>query len=156
MKIDFKVTGTMEIPDDAIKHYDVAGKLYALEFNDIMYMLQICIVAEQGAGGFDILHQYEEMENHRITNLRYDDAEFFEKSVWEKSQNMTLNELIFKLQEHQELCGEYECSISIDTSDAFNVTRLDDVLINRYEATDTPDGYVYEVCLHGEMIPQQD
>ena len=152
MKIDFKVTGTMEIPDDVIKHYDVAGKLYALEFNDIMYMLQICIVAEQGAGGFDILHQYEEMENHRITNLRYDDAEFFEK----KSQNMTLNELILKLQEHQELCGEYECSISIDTSDAFNVTRLDDVLINRYEATDTPDGYVYEVCLHGEMIPQED
>ena len=36
----------MEIPDDAIKHYDVAGKLYALEFNDIIYMLQICIVAE--------------------------------------------------------------------------------------------------------------
>ena len=36
---------------------------------------------------------------------------------------MTLNELILKLQEHQELCGEYECSISIDTSDAFNVTR---------------------------------
>ena len=78
MKIDFKVTGTMEIPDDAIKHYDVAGKLYALEFNDIMYMLQICIVAEQGAGGFDILHQFKDMENHRITNVRYDDAEFFE------------------------------------------------------------------------------
>ena len=78
MKIDFKVTGTMEIPDDAIKHYDVAGKLYALEFNDIMYMLQVCIVAEQGAGGFDILHQFEDMENHRITNVRYDDAEFFE------------------------------------------------------------------------------
>ena len=78
MKIDFKVTGTMEIPDDAIKHYDVAGKLYALEFNDIMYMLQVCVVAEAGAGGFDILHQFEEMENHRITNVRYDDAEFFE------------------------------------------------------------------------------
>ena len=78
MKIDFKVTGTMEIPDDAIKHYDVAGKLYALEFNDIMYMLQVCIVAEQGAGGFDILHQFKDMENHRITNVRYDDAEFFE------------------------------------------------------------------------------
>ena len=78
MKIDFKVTGTMEIPDDAIKHYDVAGKLYALEFNDIMYMLQVCVVAEAGAGGFDILHQFEEMENHRITNLRYDDAEFIE------------------------------------------------------------------------------
>ena len=38
MKIDFKVTGTMEIPDDAIKHYDVAGKLYALEFNDINWI----------------------------------------------------------------------------------------------------------------------
>ena len=52
--------------------------------------------------------------------------------------------------------GEYECSISIDTSDAFNVTRLDDVLINRYEATDTPDGYVYEICLHGELIREED
>ena len=69
---------------------------------------------------------------------------------------MTLNELILKLQEHQELCGEYECSISIDTADAFNVTRLDDVILNRYEATDTPDGYVYEVCLNGELIPQED
>jgi hypothetical protein len=69
---------------------------------------------------------------------------------------LTLNELILKLQEHQELCGEYECSISIDTSDAFNVTRLDDVQINRYEATDTPDGYVYEICLHGELIPEED
>jgi hypothetical protein len=73
-----------------------------------------------------------------------------------KKPKMTLNELILKLQEHQELCGEYECSISIDTADAFNVTRLDDVVINRYEATDTPDGYVYEVCLHGELIPQED
>ena len=78
MKIDFKVSRVMEVPDDAIKHYDVAGKLYALEFNDIMYMLQVCIVAEQGAGGFDILHQYDEMQNHSINNLRYDDAEFFE------------------------------------------------------------------------------
>ena len=65
---------------------------------------------------------------------------------------MTLNELILKLQEHQALCGEYECSVSIDTADAFNVTRLDDVVINKYEATDTPDGYVYEICLHGEFI----
>ncbi len=78
MKVNFNVTGTMTIPDDAIKHYDVAGKLYALEFNDIMYMLQVCIVAEQGAGGFDILHQFEDMENHSITNVRYDDAEFSE------------------------------------------------------------------------------
>ena len=73
-----------------------------------------------------------------------------------RAKKLTLNELILKLQQHQELCGEYECSISIDTPDAFNVTRLDDVQINRYEATDTPDGYVYEICLHGELIPQED
>jgi len=69
----------MEIPDDAIKHYDVAGKLYALEFNDIMYMLQVCIVAEAGAGGFDILHQFEGMDNHNIKNLHYDDVNFIEE-----------------------------------------------------------------------------
>jgi hypothetical protein len=68
----------MEVPDDAIKHYDVAGELYALEFNDIMYMLQVCVVAEQGAGGFDILHQYEEMENHNIKNVHYDEVNFIE------------------------------------------------------------------------------
>jgi len=78
MKVNFNVTGTMEIPDDAIKHYDVAGKLYALEFNDIMYMLQMCIVAEGGAWGHETIHQFEEMENHSITNVRYDDAEFSE------------------------------------------------------------------------------
>jgi hypothetical protein len=78
MNVNFKVSGTMRIPDDAIKHYDVAGKLYALEFNDIMYMLQVCIVAEQGAGGFDVLTDYNEMEYHSITNVRYDDAEFIE------------------------------------------------------------------------------
>jgi hypothetical protein len=76
----FNVTGTLEVPEDAIYHFDVAGKLYALEFNNIMYMLQVCIVAEQGAGGFDILHQYDEMENHSIKNVRYDDAEFEEIS----------------------------------------------------------------------------
>ena len=78
MKINFRVTGTMEVPDDAIKHYDVAGELYALEFNDIMYMLQVCIVAEAGAGGFDILHQFEEMDKHNIKNLHYDDVNFIE------------------------------------------------------------------------------
>jgi hypothetical protein len=78
MNVNFKVSGTMRIPDDAIKHYDVAGKLYALEFNDIMYMLQVCIVAEQGAGGCDVLTDYNEMEYHSITNVRYDDAEFIE------------------------------------------------------------------------------
>ena len=76
----FNVTGTLEVPEDAIYHFDVAGKLYALEFNDIMYMLQVCIVAEQGAGGLDILHQYDEMENNSIKNVRYDDAEFEEIS----------------------------------------------------------------------------
>lgn len=76
----FNVTGTLEVPEDAIYHFDVAGKLYALEFNDIMYMLQVCIVAEQGAGGLDILHQYDEMENHSIKNVRYDDADFEEIS----------------------------------------------------------------------------
>ena len=78
--LQFNVTGTLEVPEDAIYHFDVAGKLYALEFNDIMYMLQVCIVAEQGAGGLDILHQYDEMENHSIKNVRYDDAEFEENS----------------------------------------------------------------------------
>jgi len=77
-KVHFKITGSMNVPDDVIPHYDVAGKLYALEFNDIMYLLQMCIVAEAGAGGYDILHQYEDMENHSITNVRYDDAEFGE------------------------------------------------------------------------------
>ena len=74
--LQFNVTGTLEVPDDIILHYDVAGKLYADENDGIMYMLQICIVAEAGAGGYDILHQYDEMENHSITNVRYDDAEF--------------------------------------------------------------------------------
>jgi hypothetical protein len=74
--LQFNVTGTLEVPDDIILHYDVAGKLYAYENDGIMYMLQICIVAEAGAGGYDILHQYDEMENHSITNVRYDDAEF--------------------------------------------------------------------------------
>ena len=76
MKVNFKVTGTMEIPDDVIYHYDVAGKLYALEFNEIMYMLQMCIVAEGGAWGHETITDHQDMENHSITNVRYDDAEF--------------------------------------------------------------------------------
>ena len=78
MKIKFNVSGTMDVPDDVTYHFDVAGKLYALEFNDIMYMLQMCLVAEGGAWGNEIIHQFEEMENHSITNVRYDDAEFEE------------------------------------------------------------------------------
>jgi hypothetical protein len=76
VKVNFKVTGTMEIPDDVIYHYDVAGKLYALEFNEIMYMLQMCIVAEGGAWGHETITDHQDMENHSITNVRYDDAEF--------------------------------------------------------------------------------
>jgi hypothetical protein len=76
--LQFNVTGSMQVPDDVIFHYDVAGKLYAYENDGIMYMLQMCIVAEAGAGGYEIVHQYEEMENHSITNVRYDDAEFQE------------------------------------------------------------------------------
>jgi len=78
MKMNFNISGTLEVPDNAIPHLDAAGKIYALEFNDIMYMLQMCIVAEDGAGGYEIIHQFEEMENHSITNVRYDDAEFSE------------------------------------------------------------------------------
>lgn len=87
-----------------------------------------------------------------VNGAEWQSGKFYSRRV----NKLTLNDLILKLQEHQELCGEYECSISIDTSDAFNVTRLDDVQIIRYEATDTPDGYVYEVCFHGELIPQED
>ena len=76
--LQFNVIGSMQVPDDVIFHYDVAGKLYAYENDGIMYMLQMCIVAEAGAGGYEIVHQYEEMENHSITNVRYDDAEFQE------------------------------------------------------------------------------
>ena len=76
MKVNFNITGTMEIPDSAIPHYDVAGKLYALEFNDIIYMLQICIVAEGGAWGNETITQHQDMENHSIKNVRYDDADF--------------------------------------------------------------------------------
>ena len=58
--------------------------------------------------------------------------------------------------------GDVNCSIAIDTNDAFNVTRVDDVVVNRYEAqietvmhqhTDYADGgNSYEVCLHGELF----
>jgi hypothetical protein len=74
--LQFNVIGKMSVPDDVIYHFDVAGKLYALEFNDIMYMLQMCFVAEGGAWGNEIITDHQEMENHSIKNVRYDDAEF--------------------------------------------------------------------------------
>ena len=76
MKINFRVAGTMEIPDDAIPHEDILNKLYALEFNNKMYMLQMCLVAESPDGEYEMVHQFEEMEEHGIKNVRYDDAEF--------------------------------------------------------------------------------
>ena len=76
--VRFNVTGTLQVPDNAIPHFDVAGKLYALEFNDIMYMLQLCIIGEGGAGGIDTITDYTDMENHSIKNVRYNDAEFQE------------------------------------------------------------------------------
>ena len=39
-------------------------------------MLQICIVAEGGAWGNETITQHQDMENHSIKNVRYNDAEF--------------------------------------------------------------------------------
>ena len=78
MKVNFRVTGTMEIPDSAILHEDILNQLYALEFNNKMYMLQMCLVAESPSGEYEMIHQYDEMEQHEIKNVRYDAAEFEE------------------------------------------------------------------------------
>jgi len=76
MKVNFRVAGTMGIPDDAILHEDILNQLYALEFNNKMYMLQMCLVAESPSGEYEMIHQYDEMEQHEIKNVRYDAAEF--------------------------------------------------------------------------------
>ena len=78
MKIKFRVAGTIEIPNSVVLHEDILNQLYALEFNDKMYMLQMCLVAESPDGEFEIVHQYDEMEQHNIKNVRYSDAEFEE------------------------------------------------------------------------------
>ena len=78
MKVGFQVAGTMQIPDGAIVHEDYLHQTYALEFNNKMYMLQVCLVAESPDGEYEMLHQFEEMEEHGIKNVRYDDAEFEE------------------------------------------------------------------------------
>ena len=78
MKVNFKVTGTMTIPDDVVFHQDILNKLYALEFNNKMYMLQMCLVAESPDGEYEMIHQYDEMEEHNIKNVQYDAAEFEE------------------------------------------------------------------------------
>jgi hypothetical protein len=76
MKVGFQVAGTMQIPDGAIVHEDYLHQTYALEFNNKMYMLQVCLVAESPDGEYEMLHQFEEMEEHGIKNVRYDAAEF--------------------------------------------------------------------------------
>ena len=78
MKVKFRVAGTMEIPDDVVMHEDILNQLYALEFNNKMYMLQVCLVAESPDGEYEMIHQFEEMEEHEIKNVRYDDPEFEE------------------------------------------------------------------------------
>ena len=78
MKLGFKLVGTLEVPDDIILHEDVLNQLYALEMNDKMYMLQMCLVAESPDGEYEMIHQYDEMEQHDIKNVRYDAAEFEE------------------------------------------------------------------------------
>ena len=70
---------------------------------------------------------------------------------------MTIKELIEALQKiRAEQGDDVECVISIDTNDAFNETYLDDVVFNKYQALDTPDGYIYKVCLHGELYIEED
>ena len=78
MKLKFNVTGTVEVPDDVVMHEDILNKLYALEMNDKMYMLQICLVAESPDGEYEMIHQYDEMEENKFSNLRYENAEFEE------------------------------------------------------------------------------
>lgn len=76
MKLKFNVTGTVEVPDDVVMHQDILNQLYALEMNDKMYMLQICLVAESPDGEYEMIHQYNEMEENNFKNLRYENAEF--------------------------------------------------------------------------------
>ena len=78
MKMGFRVVGTLEVSDDITLHEDVLNQLYALEMNDKMYMLQMCLVAESPQGEYEMVHMVEEMEEHNFKNVRYSDAEFFE------------------------------------------------------------------------------
>ena len=76
MKLKFNVTGTVEVPDNVVMHEDILNQLYALEMNDKMYMLQICLVAESPDGEYEMIHQYDEMDENKFSNLRYENAEF--------------------------------------------------------------------------------
>jgi hypothetical protein len=72
------VTGSLNIPESAVFHKDVQGQLYAVEFNNKMHMLQVCLVSESPDGEYEMLHQYDEMQANDILDLRYDEAEFEE------------------------------------------------------------------------------
>lgn len=78
MRMNFTLSGTMDVPDYAIKHYDAAGELYALEFNNKIFLLQSCIVAESSSGDFEIIHGFKDLEDEGFKNIRYDVASFSE------------------------------------------------------------------------------
>ena len=78
MKVNFRVTGSLNIPESAVFHKDSQGQLYAVEFNNKMHMLQVCLVSESPDGEYEMLHQYDEMQANEILDLRYDEAEFEE------------------------------------------------------------------------------
>ena len=78
MKVNFRVTGSQIIPERAVFHNDVQGKLYAVEFNNKIHMLQVCLVSESPDGEYEMLHQYDDMQANDILDLRYDEAEFEE------------------------------------------------------------------------------
>ena len=67
---------------------------------------------------------------------------------------MNLNILIEKLQKIQKEHGDIDCVVSIDTADAFNETKLEDVDVNIYPAY--PNVSFYKVCFKGELITEQD
>ena len=67
---------------------------------------------------------------------------------------MNLNILIEKLQTIQKEHGNIDCVVSIDTADAFNETKLEDVDVNIYPAY--PNVSFYKVCFKGELITEED
>jgi hypothetical protein len=68
MKVNFRVTGSLNIPESAVFHKDSQGQLYAVEFNNKMHMLQVCLVSESPDGEYEMLHQYDEMQANDILN----------------------------------------------------------------------------------------
>ena len=72
---------------------------------------------------------------------------------------MTLNELITILKAQQKQFGDAECVINVDTPDCFNYINKADltgISFDKFEATDTPDGYVYYVNFHSEVYRDEE